>query len=79
MSNFSIFIWVLSIFSLVKMIFGLFQNKSISRTAQILALPMGIRYEIFSWLVLLAENGSEISWVCYIKAYFHERLTRISY
>ncbi|MHB8134701.1 MAG: glycosyltransferase family 87 protein [Anaerolineaceae bacterium] len=71
LSNFSISIWVLGIFALVIMIFGLFQNESISRTAQILALPMGIWYEnIFLLGVLSWKWLVPISWVCYILAYF---------
>lgn len=70
LSNFAISICVLSILALAIMIFGLFQNEFISRTAQILALPMGIWYEnIFlvgglSWKILVP-----ISWVCFILAY----------
>jgi len=70
LTNFSISIWVLSIFALAIMIFGLFQNEAISRTAQILALPMGIWYEnIFLVGVLSWKWLVPISWVCYILAY----------
>ena len=71
LSNFSVSIWVLSFFAIAIMIFGLFQNESISRTAQILALPMGIWYEnVFlvgslSWKILIP-----ISWFCFILSYF---------
>jgi len=70
LSNFTISIWVLSIFALALMIFGLFQNESISRTAQVLALPMGIWYEnIFLLGVLSWKWLVPISWICYILAY----------
>ncbi len=71
LANFEVPIWLLIVFAIVIMVFGLFQNEKLSRNAQIIALPMGIWYEnvflvgaaSWKWLV-------PISWICYVLAYF---------
>jgi len=71
LANFGIPIWLLTVFALAVMVFGLSQNENISKNAQIIALPMGLWYEnvflvgsvSWKWLV-------PISWVCFILAYF---------
>lgn len=71
LTNFSVPIWLISIFVITVIVFGLLRTEPISRTAQILALPLGIWYEnIFlignvSWKLLVP-----ISWICFILAYF---------
>ena len=70
-TNFSVPIWVISFFAIAVIIFGLLKTDAISRTAQILALPLGIWYEN----VFLVGNVSwkwlvPISWACFILAYF---------
>lgn len=71
LTNFSISVWVISIFAIAIIIFGLIKTEAISRTSQILALPLGIWYEnvfllgsvSWKWLV-------PISWACFFMAYF---------
>jgi hypothetical protein len=71
LTNFSLPIWALSLAALITMLYGLFQSNAISKSAQVLALPMGIWYEnvflvgglSWKWLV-------PISWICFILAYF---------
>lgn len=71
LTNFSVPIWLISIFAITIIVFGLLKTEPISKTAQILALPLGIWYEnVFlignvSWKVLVP-----ISWICLILAYF---------
>jgi hypothetical protein len=70
LANFGIPIWLLTVFALAVMVFGLYQSENISKNAQIIALPMGLWYEnvflvgsvSWKWLV-------PISWVCFILAY----------
>ena len=71
LANFGFPPWLLIVFAITLIVFGLFQSENLSKNAQILALPMGIWYEnvflvgTLSWKILVP-----ISWFCFILAYF---------
>lgn len=70
LTNFSIPLWILIVLAAILIFVGLIKSEAISKTMQILALPMGIWYEdiflvgLASWKWLIP-----ISWAAFIAAF----------